>query len=121
MPNSQIIAFVLFVMCSTAKCYGQIGIFPTNDTYTDSANPLSNFGSDSELRIKKSYDGNDDVNAFLSFDLDDVNGSFEQILLKLSSPNSSHKSVQIKVLPVGVDENEMTWSNQPTDLSLIHI
>ena len=115
MPNSQIIAFVLFVMCSTAKCYGQIGIFPTNDTYTDSANPLSNFGSDSELKIQKSYDGNDDVNAYLSFDLDGVNESFEQILLKLTSPNNSLKSVQIKVLPVGVDENEMTWSNQPTD------
>ena len=98
MSNSQIIAFVLFVMCSTAKCYGQISIFPTNDTYTDSANPLSNFGSDSELKIQKSYDGNDDVNAYLSFDLDGVNESFEQILLKLTSPNNSLKSIQIKVL-----------------------
>ena len=111
------LTFLLATLISTVF-KAQTSIFPTNDAYTSESNPNENFGGETELRINKSLNGNEE-NAFLSFDLNGVTEDFEQVLLKITSPNDSHISTQLRLLSNDVNETSITWSNQPTDSNFV--
>ena len=110
-------AFLLSVFIS-ATSQAQTSIFPTDDAYTSESSPNENFGGEAELRINKSFNGNEE-NAFLSFDLNGASEDFEQVLLKITSPDSTHISTQLRLLPNNISETSITWNNQPTNAEFV--
>jgi len=110
-------AFLLSVFIS-ATSQAQTSIFPTDDAYTSESSPNENFGGEAELRINKSFNGNEE-NAFLSFDLNGASEDFEQVLLKITSPDSTHISTQLRLLPNDISETSITWNNQPTNAEFV--
>lgn len=116
--KNQLVLIPLLIFLLSITSHGQTSILPTNDAYTSEANPNQNFGGESNLRISKSINGNEE-HAFLSFNLDVVTGDFEQIILKITSPNNSQISTQLRLLSSDVNESSITWNNQPTDNDFI--
>ncbi|WP_424000181.1 immunoglobulin-like domain-containing protein [Maribacter sp. IgM3_T14_3] len=119
LKNKKYTTFLFFFSLSLLTRAQDI-VYPSNDAYTEFQNPTSNYGGESELKIKKSSTGNGDRNGYLSFDVEDFTENYPQVLLKLSSTNSSNIAISLKSLNTDIDENTLTWNSQPSNTNSIY-
>jgi hypothetical protein len=84
---------------------------PTDDSYVDKANPSSNYGTSTNLRIDG---GSSPEWAYLKFDLRTMSGTVEAALLKLYiSDGSIDRQYVHEVADNSWSESSLTWDNAP--------
>ena len=81
------LTFCVFFITITS--WSQDIIYPSHDSYTHIGQRTTNFGSETEIRIKKSGSGTTDRDAYILFNLNDFQQNYEQIILKLTATNLS--------------------------------
>ena len=111
------LTFCVFFITITS--WSQDIIYPSHDSYTHIGQRTTNFGSETEIRIKKSGSGTTDRDAYISFNLNDFQQNYEQIILKLTATNNSNVSVLLEST-TSFNENSITYNSRPTNTNPIY-
>lgn len=85
----------------------------TADTYVSKSASDANYGSEPELLIKGSTNGNFDRKAFLKFDLSGSTSAYAQILIRVVKNDGEDADVVAKSTSALWEEQEMVWNNAP--------
>jgi len=93
-----------------------IKVMPTEDTYVDSANPNTNFGSSNVVYV----DGSPVVITFMKFDLINVVSTVAKAELNLYVTNLSAGLQNVKNVGTNWSENTLNYGNMPVLGSLIN-
>jgi hypothetical protein len=89
---------------------GSVTFIPVADNYVDSANPTTNHGTATTLRM----DGSPDVHAYLRFTISGFSGTITQVRLQLFANNSDSSGIRAWAVSDNIwDELTQNYTNAP--------
>lgn len=109
--KSIILCFLLFTLVFPNLWAQEEALSPIADTYVSKSPSETNYGSDENLLIKGSTNGNFDRKTFLKFDLTDIGSDYEQILLRGFKTGGEEVELTTSSTATAWEEQAMTWSN----------
>lgn len=106
---------ILFLVLVNLEFQAQELVYiATEDTYTSKIQSNLNFGSEEELLIKGSSDGNFNRNSYLKFDFSGSDASNEQIVLRfIKSGGEELETIKTHSTEATWSQNTMIWDNAP--------
>lgn len=105
--------FLLLMLVFPNLWAQEVALSPMADTFVSKSSAETNYGSDDNLLIKGSTNGNFDRKTFLKFDLTDIGSDYEQILLRGFKAGGEEVELITNSTATAWDEETMTWSNAP--------
>jgi hypothetical protein len=95
----------------TATPAGTATFVPVADAFVDSANPNTNYGKATNLRV----DGSPVVNSYLRFNVQGVTGTITKVTLKVYANSSQSRGYDVHgVADTTWAESSLTYNNAPT-------
>ncbi|MCW1297714.1 MAG: DNRLRE domain-containing protein, partial [Candidatus Parvarchaeota archaeon] len=110
--EGKVLATTTFSDCPGQVC---VNLPPIADSWVDENNKYANYGTDSELHVKK--DKNKDRMSFLKFDLSSITGSITSAKLKMYKSGGDSQLQTVYVNLVSDDswtETGINWNNMPS-------
>ena len=110
---SSFLALCIYIP-ESALAIGQTVMDATKDSYIHSGFEDTNFGTETEIQIKKSNSGNLDREAYYHFDLSGLTSAVRSAYFRVGIEDASGAELRVSTTSTNWSENTLDWDNRIT-------